>query len=705
MAVASYILPRFKAIDDFGRPMVGAKLYTYQNKTTTPAATYQDAQQSAANTNPIVLNASGEAIIYLLTNQVYTFVLKDVNDVSVWSQDDVTGAASSQDLQNTDSTIRADLANANDASKGANMIGFKQRGAGTVPRTVQSKLEECLTPQDFGAVGDGVADDTLPMKALAAAKESQQKYITAGHYKITQMLAFNPGDVVRGDGASSIIDASAAVTWPYANVVSVSGTLTQVSNLSSNATIGDDTLSLASVSGVAEGNALVIYNPTDFSWSGWRAQYRAGEFVRVNSISGTTVRLMNSLYDSYALGAVNLYRLDGAATVFSDFTVLAPALEVVGVAMRMIDRPIMRNVWCTGALGASLEFERCMDFQFFGSAFQSQPATNDEYGLSIANSHGGVVIGPSLNAGRHGFTGGGYDVVCGVSSRAVSVQVAKMGNYAGTASQDLHGNTEDFRFFGGVFQNGSALGGQNHKFVGVRFVGKRNGDGMAVYAAELRGGSFEFTSCSFESITNPNASGFGVVDFGNLSSATRAPCKFVLRGCSFKAPASTAYAVSLVITGTTHQPSIIAEGSDLDAPGLTQFLRISRTSGVGTVSRVAVPSVYNLAAGASYVENAGPGVTVSRYTLPRQSGIASVAGVTSSNNASASVAFNHPYPVSPTVITFKANGTTLGGVAFIPDVNGISATSVTVNATTASGANYPNTNAGNIGWEALIDQN
>lgn len=704
MTVASYILPRFKAIDDFGHPMVEAKLYTYQKKTTTPAATYQDAQQSAANTNPIVLNASGEAIIYLLSNQVYTFVLKDANDVSVWSQDDVTGAASSQDLQNTDSAIRADLANANDASKGANMIGFKQRGTGTVPRTVQSKLEERLTPQDFGAVGDGVADDTLPMKAFAAA-ESRRKYIPGGSYKITQMLAFKPGDIVEGDGARSIIDASAATSWPDASVISVSGALTQVSNLSANATIGNDTLSLASVSGVAKGNALVIYNPTDFSWSGWRAQYRAGEFVRVNSISGTTVRLMNSLYDSYALGAVNLYRLDGAATVFSDFTVLAPALEIVGVAMRMIDRPVMRNVWCTGALGASLEFERCMDFQFFGSAFQSQPATNDEYGLSIANSHGGVVVGASLNAGRHGLTGGGYDVVGGVSSRDVTVQVAQTGNYAGTASQDLHGNTEDFRFFGGTFQNGSALGGQNHKFVGVRFNGKQNGNGIAVYAAELRGGSFEFTSCAFESITNPNASGFGIVDFGNLSSATRAPCKFVLRGCSFKAPASTAYAVSLVITGTTHQPSIIVEGSDLDASGLTQFLRISRTSGVGTVSRVAIPSVYNLATGASYVENVGPGVTVSRYTLPRQSGVASVPGVTSSNNASASVVFNHAYPVSPTVITFKANGTTLGGVAFIPDVQGVSATAVTVNATTASGENYPNTTAGNIGWEALIDQN
>ncbi len=132
MAVASYILPRFKAIDDFGRPMVGAKLYTYQNKTTTPAATYQDAQQSAANTNPIVLNASGEAIIYLLTDQVYTFVLKDANDVSVWSQDDVTGAASPTDVEAAIDRFAEKLADPTNTDLGAALVGGVNRVVDTV---------------------------------------------------------------------------------------------------------------------------------------------------------------------------------------------------------------------------------------------------------------------------------------------------------------------------------------------------------------------------------------------------------------------------------------------------------------------------------------------------------------------------------------------------------------------------------------------
>lgn len=95
----SYISPRFQAIDLYGRPMVAAKLYTYQNGTTTPHVTYKDADGSTSNTNPIILDARGEAVLFLDADQVYTFVLKDVNDATVWTQDSITGNASAVDVE------------------------------------------------------------------------------------------------------------------------------------------------------------------------------------------------------------------------------------------------------------------------------------------------------------------------------------------------------------------------------------------------------------------------------------------------------------------------------------------------------------------------------------------------------------------------------------------------------------------------------
>lgn len=112
-------MPRFQAIDQNGHPMVGATLYTYQNKTTTPHPTWKDKDQTAYNTNPIVLDARGEAVIWLDPEQVYTFVLRDWLGVLVWSQDDVVGSALQIDLD----ALRADLASAAE-DKGAAMVGY-----------------------------------------------------------------------------------------------------------------------------------------------------------------------------------------------------------------------------------------------------------------------------------------------------------------------------------------------------------------------------------------------------------------------------------------------------------------------------------------------------------------------------------------------------------------------------------------------------
>jgi hypothetical protein len=51
-----------------------------------PLATYQDANGAAANTNPVVLDASGSASIWLST-AAYKIVLEDVNNVVQWTVD------------------------------------------------------------------------------------------------------------------------------------------------------------------------------------------------------------------------------------------------------------------------------------------------------------------------------------------------------------------------------------------------------------------------------------------------------------------------------------------------------------------------------------------------------------------------------------------------------------------------------------------
>jgi Pectate lyase superfamily protein len=93
----------------------------------------------------------------------------------------------------TDSSV------ANNANINSSKIGFLQAGAGAVNRTVLSKLREVqVSVKDYGAVGDGNADDTTAIKSAIAEVVSLNGgtvYFPPGQYKITSTLAINSSDV------------------------------------------------------------------------------------------------------------------------------------------------------------------------------------------------------------------------------------------------------------------------------------------------------------------------------------------------------------------------------------------------------------------------------------------------------------------------------------------------------------------------------
>lgn len=87
--------------------------------------------------------------------------------------------------------IFPDLASTADLQKGDALIGFKQPLANAVPRTVHDKLTECLSVKDFGALGDGITDDTAAIRrAIAVAGEHGAALcVPPGNYKITGTLS------------------------------------------------------------------------------------------------------------------------------------------------------------------------------------------------------------------------------------------------------------------------------------------------------------------------------------------------------------------------------------------------------------------------------------------------------------------------------------------------------------------------------------
>lgn len=84
---------KFRYTNNNGFALVGGKVYTSVSGTNTPLATYADPNGDAFNTNPIILDARGEADIWLQPGKKYRFTIKDSNDVVIDITDKIIGAS------------------------------------------------------------------------------------------------------------------------------------------------------------------------------------------------------------------------------------------------------------------------------------------------------------------------------------------------------------------------------------------------------------------------------------------------------------------------------------------------------------------------------------------------------------------------------------------------------------------------------------
>ena len=84
--------PVFRALDSNGLPLAGGLLYSYVAGTTTPQATYTDATGATPNTNPVVLDSTGSAKVFLGSALTYKFVLQNSLGVQQWTVDQISGS-------------------------------------------------------------------------------------------------------------------------------------------------------------------------------------------------------------------------------------------------------------------------------------------------------------------------------------------------------------------------------------------------------------------------------------------------------------------------------------------------------------------------------------------------------------------------------------------------------------------------------------
>jgi hypothetical protein len=254
--------------DNNGVILSGGKIFTYAAGTTTPQTTYTSASGTTPHANPIILDSAGRVPggeIWLTDGLVYKFVIETATGILLGTYDNITGvnsnfinytvqeevitATAGQTVFNLstinytpgtnsltvyidgvnqyvgDSYLETDgntvtftsgvhvggevkFTTAIQTTTGAvdaSIVSYEPPFTGSVATNVEAKLAQYVSVMDFGAVGDGVADDTAAIQAALDYVESAgggEVFVPAGSY-LSGKLILRDKVSIRGVGNTS----------------------------------------------------------------------------------------------------------------------------------------------------------------------------------------------------------------------------------------------------------------------------------------------------------------------------------------------------------------------------------------------------------------------------------------------------------------------------------------------------------------------
>jgi hypothetical protein len=378
----------------------------------------------------------------------------------------------------------------------ASGVYWTQGGAGAVTRTVDFKLKDVVSVKDFGAVGDGVADDTAAIQAainyaqtkvISAFRSGATVFFPAGTYKVTASLIVSSSNVgLCGESPSSaVIEAQS----PNYDVIKF------------EASGGSSAIYRASVQNLrilASGNAT------------------AGTLLLFN-------RALHSFIHSVSLdGGWNCLTLDGCGKVYVTNLDTHQTSRTVGTAAshQLVFKSTANN-------NSDIHIT---NFQLFTQDPSTHPSQRPDYAVSIEGSdgiyfvnghqHGGVDIAPNGVAHRDTcatiFWTSVYFDTCNSSANNI--------RFSGTASR-----YRNFRFSNCYFRSAArAIYVDTASSVDQLLIGSsqiRNHTLSAIFQANANCDNWSIVNCVIGEDPGAISSATKYIDIRGINS--------VIAGCTF----------------------------------------------------------------------------------------------------------------------------------------------------------------------------
>lgn len=589
---------------------------------------------------------SDATVLYgVVTTAAYT----DVTTVAVTLQ--------SGTLTTALSAVATDLSGSFGGQTLGNEVTYNLNITDVSNRVLNDRLKDIVSVKDYGARGNGTTDDTL---AIQRAMDSGALvvYFPGGTYLVSDDILVPANVSPIGSARDAVVITAQNNTTGAFNSNAVlykaGATPAQISDLSASVSKGDSELSFVSAHNLSAGDWLMIYNPGDSSFSGFSAEYRAGEFCRVrNVVSTTQIELESPLYAAYTSGNVDIYSCAGFGTgTIRNLTVIAPGAGANGAVKAITTvyckNLTLNNVRAEGSDNNSLHISHCVDSEGHQVIAQQRGSSADVFsreGLCITNSQHIRMSGDFIGYSRGAAIGGGPTF--SLPSRDVRLQRFS----ARTETHDemsvvLKGNTESCALTDFNMNAGVELGGTKNT---VRRGDVQGKDCFLLKFNELV--AFDHKISQFSGFTTKNDPLRGVIDCGGnddvYNANTTSAGAIKLTEISITAPNQTNDVIKVVNRGSSGIfPTLVVDDIEIEAPNASNAITVVQVTGTNVTKVQATNITQN---GATAIKELN---LVNISPLVRQSPLSGTATATSDTGStveSTAVTFYREFAKTPQV--------------------------------------------------------
>ena len=277
---------------------------------------------------------------------------------------------------------------------------------------------ESIYPEDHGALGDGVTDDTVAINAaIVAASAGNGRVKFSAKTYLASEIEIVPGVTLVGAGMGGTVLKQLGA--PPRMISAEGPPLSPPVPLSSQAAPFDLTLNVSSTAGWSENDYLLLSDNHPFNPNG--ESYKSGELVRIKVInSGTQVTLWSPVVGSWApndaytiANFAIVQKIDLAPSVgISNMTIRGNYSSITNlVRFLYIDSPVVENVRFEDCGHDGLRLVSCLDTTVTKCVFDrfhdDINGGHSGYGIHLSGACDGVAISNChFNNCRHGITTG-----------------------------------------------------------------------------------------------------------------------------------------------------------------------------------------------------------------------------------------------------------------------------------------------------------